>query len=139
VLKLRLNKDNTFPRIRGSISHTIPTTNRRSWGCAGRRRMRSGSARGRKGGGRKRAAHALLTQRCRARRGGAARLSHRCMWRGRPGPTSAPRVAARHHGTPVASLHVARQSLCAAPRRQARPKGSPGANNVFQGLILKII
>jgi hypothetical protein len=34
---------------------------------------------------------------------------------------------------------VARQRLCAAPHRQARPKRSPGANNVFQGLILKII
>jgi hypothetical protein len=29
--------------------------------------------------------------------------------------------------------------MSAAPRRQARPKGSPGANNVFQGLILKLI
>jgi hypothetical protein len=36
-------------------------------------------------------------------------------------------------------VHVARQRLCAAPHRQARPKRSPGANNVFQGLILKII
>jgi hypothetical protein len=41
--------------------------------------------------------------------------------------------------TPAASLHVARQRLAAAPRRQARPKGSPSANNVCQGLILKII
>jgi hypothetical protein len=41
--------------------------------------------------------------------------------------------------TPAASLHVARQSVAAAPRRQARPKESPGANNVCQELILKII
>jgi hypothetical protein len=34
---------------------------------------------------------------------------------------------------------VARQRLAAAPRRQARPKGSPGANKVPQGLFLKII
>jgi hypothetical protein len=34
---------------------------------------------------------------------------------------------------------VVRQRLPAAPRRQARPKGSPGANKVRQGLFLKII
>jgi hypothetical protein len=28
--------------------------------------------------------------------------------------------------------------LSAAPRRQAWPKGSPGANKILQGLILKI-
>jgi hypothetical protein len=34
---------------------------------------------------------------------------------------------------------VARQRLIAAPRRQARPKGSPGANKVSEGLFIKII
>jgi hypothetical protein len=34
---------------------------------------------------------------------------------------------------------VARQGLAAAPRRQARPKGSPGANKVPHGLFIKII
>jgi hypothetical protein len=34
---------------------------------------------------------------------------------------------------------VARQRLIAAPRRQARPKGSPGAKKVPQVLFLKII
>jgi hypothetical protein len=34
---------------------------------------------------------------------------------------------------------VARQRLLAAPRRQARPKGSPGAKNVAQVLFIKII
>jgi hypothetical protein len=32
--------------------------------------------------------------------------------------------------------YVARQRLTAAPRRQARSKGSPGVNNVCQGLFL---
>jgi hypothetical protein len=39
----------------------------------------------------------------------------------------------------VPTWDVARQRLLAAPRRQARPKGSPGAKNVAQGLFLKII
>jgi hypothetical protein len=34
---------------------------------------------------------------------------------------------------------VARQRLLAAPRRQARPKGSPGAKNVASGLFIKLI
>jgi hypothetical protein len=34
---------------------------------------------------------------------------------------------------------VARQRLIAAPRRQARAKGLPGANKVSEGLFLKII
>jgi hypothetical protein len=34
---------------------------------------------------------------------------------------------------------VARQRLLAAPRRQARPKGLPGAEKVPQGLFIKII
>jgi hypothetical protein len=54
-------------------------------------------------------------------------LPRQCMWRGRPGPTSASRAAASQRGTPAAPLHV------------AGPKGSPGANNILQGLILKLI
>jgi hypothetical protein len=127
VLKLRLNKGNAFPRIRGSISHTIPTTNRRIWGCAGRqlrRLMQVGSGRGRKGGGgRKGAGPRLYACRCRAMRGGAASLPRRCMWRGKPMPTSTPRATASQRGTPAAPLHVARQRRPAAPRRQARPRG----------------
>jgi hypothetical protein len=34
---------------------------------------------------------------------------------------------------------VARQRLAAAPRRQAQPKGPPGANNVCPGLFFKKI
>jgi hypothetical protein len=34
---------------------------------------------------------------------------------------------------------VARQRLAAAPRRQARPKGSSSANKVSEGLFIKII
>jgi hypothetical protein len=34
---------------------------------------------------------------------------------------------------------VARQRLIAAPRRQARAKGLPGAKKVAQGLFFKII
>jgi hypothetical protein len=34
---------------------------------------------------------------------------------------------------------VARQRLLAAPRRQARPKGSPSAKKVPQELFIKII
>jgi hypothetical protein len=34
---------------------------------------------------------------------------------------------------------VVRQRLLAAPRRQARPKGSSSAKKVAQGLFLKII
>jgi hypothetical protein len=34
---------------------------------------------------------------------------------------------------------VARLRLLAAPRRQARPKGLPGAKKVPQGLFIKII
>jgi hypothetical protein len=115
VLKLRLNKGNTFPRIHASISHTIPRR-ARVW-------------RGRKGGGgRKGAARALMTRRRRARRGGAA------------GPD--PRLAcaaAGQRGTAAAPLHVARQRLPAAPRCQARSKGSSGANNICKELFLKII
>jgi hypothetical protein len=61
------------------------------------------------------------------------------MWHGRAEPMPGARAAAGQSGTFVAPLHVARQRLAAAPRRQARPKGSPRANNVGQGLILKII
>jgi hypothetical protein len=42
-------------------------------------------------------------------------------------------------GKAAAPVHVARQRLSAAPHCQARPKGSPGVNNVFLGLILKLI
>jgi hypothetical protein len=43
-------------------------------------------------------------------------------------------AAAGQCGTSAAPLHVARQRLAAAPRRQARPKGSPGANNICEGV-----
>jgi hypothetical protein len=80
--------------------------------------------------GKKGVARALLVHRCRARRHGAARLPRQCMWCGRPGPTPAPLAAAGQRGAAAAPLHVERQMLPAAPRRQARPKGSPVANNV---------
>jgi hypothetical protein len=41
-------------------------------------------------------------------------------------------------GRAAAPPHVARQRLAAAPRCQARPKGSLGANKIRQGLFLKI-
>jgi hypothetical protein len=63
-------------------------------------------------------------------------LPRRCMWRGRPGPTSPSRASARQRGTPAAPVHVARQRPPAAP---GRPKGSPSEKNIFQRLILKII
>jgi hypothetical protein len=129
----------------GRFPPTFPTPNPLIWGRnggGGGRRWRLGwrglgSGRGRKGGERRKgAALALLTPLCRARRGGAASLPRRCMWRGRPGPTPTPRATPGQHGTPAASLHVAWQRLSAAPRRQARPKGSPGAKKILQGLIL---
>jgi hypothetical protein len=63
------------------------------------------------------AARALLTQRYRAWRGGAARLLRRCMWRGRPRPTPAAHAAASQRGTAATPLHVAWQRLPATPRR----------------------
>jgi hypothetical protein len=82
------------------------------------------------------ATQALLTQHYRDKRGGAARLPRRCMWRGRPGPTPAPRAVAGQRGSAAAPPHVELQRLAVAPRRQAWPKGSPGANNVCQWLFL---
>jgi hypothetical protein len=52
-------------------------------------------------------------------------LPRRCMWRGRPGPTSPLCAMPRQRGTAVASLHVARQRLPSVPRWLAWPKGSP--------------
>jgi hypothetical protein len=80
----------------------------------------------------------------RRKKGGRAgpddsRLPRRCMWHGRPGPAPSARAAAGQHGTSTAPMHVARERLAAAPRSQARPKGSPGAYNICQGLFLKII
>jgi hypothetical protein len=49
------------------------------------------------------------------------------MWRGRAGPTPGARGAGGQCGRAAAPLHV------------ARPKGSPGANKVPQGLFIKII
>jgi hypothetical protein len=61
------------------------------------------------------------------------------MWRGRTGPTPGARAAAGQRGRAAAPPHVVRQRLLAAPRRQARPKGSSSAKKVAQGLFLKII
>jgi hypothetical protein len=55
-------------------------------------------------------------------------------WRGSPAT-----LAGRGSMGSVPTWDVARQRLLAVPRRQARPKGSPGAKNVAQGLFLKII
>jgi hypothetical protein len=54
-------------------------------------------------------------------------LTRRRMWCGRSRPTPAARAAAGQRGS------------AAAPRRQTRPKGSSGANNICQELFLKII
>jgi hypothetical protein len=75
---------------------------------------------------------ALMTRGCRARRGGAAKLSRRRMWHGRPEPTPGAR-----RGWPA--WHLCRAGACGAAGSQARPKGSPGAYNVCQGLFFKII
>jgi hypothetical protein len=77
----------------------------------------------------KRGRAGLVDSPCRARRGGAAG----------PGPRLPRAPLPCHRGTPAAPLHVARQRRLVAPPGMARSKGSPGANNVFQRLILKLI
>jgi hypothetical protein len=48
------------------------------------------------------------------------------------------RAAAGQRGSAAVPPHVARKRLAAVPCRQARPKGSPGAKKVCEGLFLKI-
>ena len=145
MVKRRKNRGNTFGEGWGTISPTFLSTKRRILEGSGGRMAGGGLSkplgsgrRGKKGRvGEEGACGGPGHSACRARRGGATRLSRHCMWRNRRAHVTCLRGSPQppcQRGTPVAPPVLARQRLIVAPSVLARPNGLCRANKTAAGL-----